>query len=606
MDSQELRRRFLEFFEKRGHAIVPSSSLVPDDPSVLLTTAGMQQFKPYYAELDPEKTIHPSIGKPVGLNAASCQKSFRTSDIDEVGDERHLTFFEMLGNFSFGGYFKKEAIQYAYEFITKELGLEISYVTVFEGKKSIGVSKDEESIAIWKSLDPNLKIEEQGMADVFWGPTGNSGPCGPTTEIYCKNAAGQDIEIWNIVFNQYFYPGSRQELDEGVAGKKLEPLKKSGVDTGMGLERLAMISQKKSTIFETDLFDFIMRGFPDSDKLPVRTRRILADHIRGMPFLISDGLRPSNKGAGYILRRLMRRVIAFTYTENIGTDPIHQLESVVNKYKEITDYRNLNFSVVEEVFRDEYEKFMKTLGPGRRTFEIEANKIKAQGGTLLLPGVTFNLYQSSGITIDILEDFAKKEDIEIDKKAFAKDLESHKEISRAGVERKFGGHGLILDTGELKAANEEELKIVTRLHTATHLVQAALRKVLGDGVHQAGSDITPERTRFDFTFDRKLTDEEVRQTESLVNEAIRQDLDMGYKEMPFQEAIALGALYSPREKYPDVVKVYSAQNPKTGEVFSRELCGGPHVQHTGEVGGFRIGKQESVSAGVRRIRGHLA
>ena len=215
MTSAEIRKRFLDFFEKRGHTIVPSSSLIPDDPSVLLTTAGMQQFKKYYAELDPTTTVHPSIGNPVGKNAASCQTSFRTSDIDEVGDERHLTFFEMLGNFSFGGYFKKEAITWAYEFITKEMGLPVSYVTIFEGKEDIGVPKDTEPRDIWKALDPKLDVREEGMDDVFWGPTGSSGPCGPTTEIYCKNGAGQDIEVWNIVFNQYFYPGSREELISG-------------------------------------------------------------------------------------------------------------------------------------------------------------------------------------------------------------------------------------------------------------------------------------------------------------------------------------------------------------------------------------------------------
>lgn len=577
---------------------MPSSSLVPDDPSVLLTTAGMQQFKKYY-------TGDANAIKDFGsLNTVSIQKCFRTSNIEEVGDETHNTFFEMLGNFSFEGYFKKEAIAYAYEFLTKEMGLTISFVTVFEGKDSIGVPKDEESIAIWKSLGiSDEKIKEQGMEDVFWGPTGNSGPCGPTTEIYCRNGAGQDVEVWNLVFNQYFYPGSREELDEGVSGKKLELLKKPGVDTGMGLERLATVVQKKNTIFETDLFDFIMQRFPD--QLPIRTRRILADHIRGIPFLISDGLRPSNKGAGYILRRLMRRVIEFTYDENIGADPVRQLEFVVNEYKKIPDYQNLDFSVVEKVFRDEYEKFMKTLGPIRREFEKEANRIKEQGERFMSPVIVFGIHQSTGATIDILHDLAKKEGVEINEEAFAKDQERHKEISSVGVARKFGGHGLLVDTGELKAANEEELQIVTRLHTATHLLQAALRKVLGEDVHQAGSDITPERTRFDFTFDRKLTDEEVRQTELLVQEAIRQNLDMGYKEMPFQEAIALGALYSPREKYPDAVKVYSAWDPKTGEVFSRELCGGPHVRHTGEVEGFRIGKQEAVSAGVRRIRGHL-
>ncbi|MDO8655135.1 MAG: alanine--tRNA ligase-related protein [bacterium] len=606
MDSQELRRRFLEFFEKRGHTIVPSSSLVPDDPSVLLTTAGMQQFKPYYAELDPETTMHPLIGKPVGLNAASCQKSFRTSDIDEVGDERHLTFFEMLGNFSFGGYFKEKAIALAHEFITKELGLAISYVTVFEGKDSIGVPKDEESKRIWQSLGVS-DIREEGMEDVFWGPTGSSGPCGPTTEIYCTNAAGQDIEIWNIVFNQYFYPGSRQELDEGVAGKKLEPLKKPGVDTGMGLERLAMISQKKSTIFETDLFEPLMSALP-SAWTDERVRRIVVDHARAVAFLIADGVRPLNKGAGYILRRLIRRSIVHvdlkhggsfsgtdTLSMGIDSDMKAVLEAVVEKYKGI--YPELKKDTIFSAFDDERKKFGLAFRQGLK----ELRKLERVDAA-----AAFKMFESYGLPLELIQEFSGEKALSITKEDFEKEMARHREVSRAGKERKFGGHGLLLDTGELKAANEDELKVVTRLHTATHLLQAALRKVLGEGVHQAGSDITPERTRFDFTFDRKLTSEEMRQTELLVNEVIQKNLDMGYKEMPFQEAVALGALYSPREKYPDVVKVYSAWNSETGEVFSRELCGGPHVQHTREVGGFRIGKQESVSAGVRRIRGHLA
>ena len=607
MESQELRRRFLEFFEKRGHTVVPSSSLVPDDPSVLLTTAGMQQFKPYYAELDPETTVHPSIGKPVGLNAASCQKSFRTSDIDEVGDEHHLTFFEMLGNFSFGGYFKEKAIALAHELITKELGLKISYVSVFEGKGSIGVSKDEDSRRIWKSLDPDLEIREEGMEDVFWGPTGSSGPCGPTTEIYCKNAAGQDIEVWNIVFNQYFYPGSRQELDEGVAGKKLEPLKKPGVDTGMGLERLAMVAQKKSTVFETDPFEPLVSALP-SAWTDERVKRIVVDHARAIAFLTADGVRPSNKGAGYILRRLIRRSIihvdlkqggsfsrADTLSMGVDSDMKAVLEAVIEKY--VSAYPELKKDIVFSVFDDERKKFGSAFREGLKELQ-KLERVDA--------AAAFKMFESYGLPLELSQEFAGEKASGVTKEDFEKEMERHKEVSRAGKERKFGGHGLLLDTGELKAANEEELKIVTRLHTATHLLQAALRKVLGETVHQAGSDITPERTRFDFTFDRKLTDEEVRQAEALVNEAIKQNLDMGYKEMPLQEAIALGALYSPREKYPDVVKVYSAWNPETGEVFSRELCGGPHVQHTGEIKGFKIRKQEAVSMGVRRIRGYLA
>lgn len=592
MTGKELRERFLQFFEERGHIIVPSSSLVPDDPSVLLTTAGMQQFKPYYAELDPTKTIHPSIGKPVGLNAVSCQKSFRTSDIDEVGDERHLTFFEMLGNFSFGGYFKKEAITYAYDFLVKELGLKISFVTVFEGKDSIGVPKDEESIAIWKSLDPGIKIVEQGMEDVFWGPTGNSGPCGPTTEIYCRNAAGQDIEVWNVVFNQYFYPGSREELDQGVAEKKLEFLKKPGVDTGMGLERLAMISQKTNTIFETDLFPPKTVFIPED--LEERVKRIIADHARAVMFLLADGVRPSNKEAGYVLRRIMRRMLVYQ-----SLHPMLLIESSIKEvqvlYQEF--YPEVRNEEIISEFKKEEEKFQSSLERGLKELERQA---------VIDAKTAFHLYESYGLPFEIIKELGGGKTETLSRADFEKEFAKHQEISRAGKEQKFGGHGLLLDTGELKATNEEELKIVTRLHTATHLLQAALRKILGESVHQAGSDISSARTRFDFTFDRKLSEEEVKQVEDLINGVIKKNMRMEYKELPFQTATQSGALYSLKETYPAIVKVYSVFDENTGEKFSSELCGGPHVQYTGEVGEFRIAKQEAVGQGVRRIRGVIS
>ena len=298
MDSAALRKKFLDFFAARGHAAVPSSSLIPDDPSVLLTTAGMQQFKKYYT--NPEMADRDFGSR----NTVSIQKSFRTSDIDEVGDGRHLTFFEMMGNFSFGGYFKKEAITYAFDFLTKEMGLAISYVTIFQGKEGISVPKDEESARIWRSLGIT-DIREEGMDDVFWGPTGASGPCGPTTEIYCKNSAGEDIEVWNIVFNEFFCSGSREELLAGNA--TLEPLATKGIDTGMGLERLAMCVQGKNDIFETDLYaplmDLVPSDFTDTQK------RVIADHARAAVFLLADGVRPSNKDREYVLRRLLRRPI---------------------------------------------------------------------------------------------------------------------------------------------------------------------------------------------------------------------------------------------------------------------------------------------------------
>lgn len=577
MTSEELRKRFLKFFKERGHTVVPSSSLLPDDPSVLLTTAGMQQFKPYYTgAADPLQSPHPTLdGKPLGSkNAASVQKSFRTSDIDEVGDERHLTFFEMLGNFSFGGYFKKEAIEYAYEFITKEMCLKIEYVSVFGGEPfdsaqgKSAIPADLESERVWKGIDPNLVVKQFGRADNFWGPTGSEGPCGPSTEIYVDG-----IEIWNVVFNQYY-----QHKDGN-----LEPLKIQGVDTGMGLERLAMVSQGKKHIFETDLFQSLI------DLLPVdmeeKKKRVLADHARGIAFLLSDRVTPSNKEAGYVLRRLMRRAIVY-YGD---LKPL--LKKVVDMYHSF--YPELNTEVVVSEFEKEYEKFNKSVKIGLRELEKTSN----------IDSITaFNLYQSYGLPYEIIKEFGQVRAQHLTRDNFQKELVKHQEISRAGKERKFGGHGLLLDTGELKAANEEELKIVTRLHTATHLLQASLRKILGEHVHQEGSDITAERTRFDFNFDRKLTPEEIEKVEDYINEMVEKNLDMSFELMPFEQAVQSGALYSKKEKYPATVKIYTAQDSKTREVFSKEFCGGPHVLHTAEVGKVKIVKEESVSSGIRRIR----
>ena len=547
MSSAELRKKFLEFFEKQGHKIVPSSSLIPDDPSVLLTTAGMQQFKKYYT--DPALAPAPNI--------ASIQKCFRTSDIDEVGDESHLTFFEMLGNFSFGGYFKEEAIKYAKEFL-ESVGLKIEYVSVFAGDDKTPF--DKESYEVWQKL--GIKdIRKASREDNFWGPTGTEGPCGPTTEIYING-----VEIWNIVFNEYYCK----------ADGTLEKLKTPGVDTGMGLERLAMVSQNKKNIFETDLFNALMRQASEED---VRKKRIIADHIRAIAFLISDGVQPSNKEQGYVLRRLMRRVISY------GAD-VYELLKVVADDKNYKHYK-LDFEKLVEIYNDENNNFAKALRLGLKELEkleLEVEKIDAKKA--------FDLYQNFGLPFEIIKDKVKN----LKREDFDKESEKHQEISRAGVEKKFGGHGLLLDTGELKAANEEELKKVTRLHTATHLLQAALRKVLGDAVEQRGSDITAERTRFDFTFGRKLTPAELKKVEDLVNEAISRALEVTMEEIDFEEAKKSGALHFFREKYPPRVKVWTAGD------FSREVCGGPHVKNTREVGKFVILKEEAVAAGVRRIR----
>lgn len=585
MKSSEVRKKFLEFFEKNGHVIVPSFSLIPDDPSVLLTTAGMQQFKPYYTgDADPLTTVHPTLGRPLGSkNAVSIQESFRTSDIDEVGDERHLTFFEMMGNFSFGGYFKEEAIKLAHEFLTNEMGLKIEYVTVFEGLDTIGVPEDTESQKIWKAIDPDVKIIKQGMDDVFWGPTGSAGPCGPTTEIYCKNGVGQDIEVWNIVFNEFFFPGSREELLAGNSGKKLERLKTPGVDTGMGLERLVMCVQKTKTVFETDLFLGITSKIQHGEiLLTEEKRRIIADHTRAMMFLISDGLRPSNKDRGYILRRLMRRIIL------LDINPRAIFLVIKNEYG--NTYPELDSDLAISVYNEEDLKFSKVLKRGIAILD-NVDKLDVKEA--------FRLYETYGVPFDVIRDFQKH----ITRDQFDEEFRKHQEISRAGFQAKFGGHGLYMKTGEVTIRDESEVEKVTRLHTATHLMHAALRAVLGPEVRQDGSDITVERTRFDFRFGRKVMPDELKKVEAWVNDAVGKNLTVKWEEMSYQEAIGQGALGFFKQKYPGRVKVYTMFDPVTNEAYSKELCGGPHVEHTAKVGRFRITKEESSSAGVRRIRG---
>ncbi len=569
MSSGEIRKNFLDFFKSRGHAAVPSSSLVPDDPSVLLTTAGMQQFKPYYiGKADPMLDFG-------SKNTASVQKCFRTSDIDEVGDQTHLTFFEMLGNFSFGGYFKKEAIHWAYEFIVNKLGIdrERVSVTVFSGDSDVPF--DKESYEVWHKEIGLLesRIKKHGRTDNFWGPTGNEGPCGPTTEIYVDG-----VEIWNLVFNEYY-----QNVN-----KSLRKLEAPGVDTGMGLERLAVMLQGVGDIFETDLFSPLISSIKEvKPGLDEKVLRVLADHLRASVFLIAGGVRPSNKEAGYILRRLLRRILVYGIKYDIHADlfPI-AAEAIKENYGQwYTEVKNT--TGILAVMSEEKSKFEKALALGVKEIE-KYGEISAKDA--------FYIYETFGLPWELLKELAPAKVKNLDKEAFEAEFKNHQEISRAGSEKKFGGHGLLLDTGELKASTPEEVEKVTRLHTATHLFQAALREVLGPEVHQMGSDITAERTRFDFSFNRKLTGGEIKKVEDLVNEAIQKDLPVSYRELPIEEAKNTGALYFFKEKYPEKVKVYSM-----GE-FSKEFCGGPHVANTLKVGKFKIAKQEAVGAGVRRIR----
>ncbi|MEK7629137.1 MAG: alanine--tRNA ligase [Patescibacteria group bacterium] len=592
MDSQEIRQRFLKFFEERGHKVVPSSSLVPTDPSVLLTTAGMQQFKPYFVgQKDP-------IVDFGSKNTVSVQKSFRTSDIDEVGDETHLTFFEMLGNFSFGGYFKEDAIKYAYEFITKEMGLTIDYVSVFEGDSE--VPADTESEQIWKSLGI-AKIEKFGRKDNFWGPTGAEGPCGPTTEVYVKPSTGSTgspqassgqvaVEVWNIVFNEYYMKPD----------KTLEPLKVKGVDTGMGLDRLAVMVQGKKNVFETDLLEPILKILPES--IDSHHKRIIADHLRASVFLLADGVMPSNKDRGYILRRLLRRIFTYEYIYKLSPQTGESLIiEVIKKYGDFyPELQNQKNNIIDMYF-GEWQGFKSVLERGLKVLEKE-NNIDAKKA--------FNFYETYGLPYDIIKEIAGVKAENLTLEGFEDQFKKHQEVSRAGAEKKFGGHGIT--EGDLTAVNAEEMKIKTRLHTATHLLNAALHKVLGDEVSQRGSDITTERTRFDFVFNRKLTDEEIKKVEDLVNGAISVNYPVKIETMPLEEAKKSGALYFYKGNFPEIVKVYSIGNssmdstssPQAGlePPFSREICGGPHVASTREIGKFKITKEESSSAGIRRIR----
>ena len=530
MDLAQIRQKFLKFFEERGHAVVPSSSLVPEgDSSVLFTTAGMQQFKPYYlGSKDPIKDFG-------SKNTVSIQKSMRTSDIDEVGDESHLTFFEMLGNFSFGGYWKKEAIEYAHEFITKEMGLKIDYVTVFEGEE--GVPEDTESAEIWKSIDSEIVIKKAGRKDNFWGPTGEEGPCGPTTEIYVNG-----LEIWNIVFNEYYQDKA----------KKLTKLEKLGIDTGMGLERLAMVSQNVSTLFETDLFANIISRLPD--EVPIRIKRIVADHTRAIEAMLGENLQPSNKDQGYVLRRLIRRVLMYE-----------------NKYV-------FKYVINSEVFDSERKKFNETLGSGLKQFERGVD-----------PFILFTTY---GFPIELTEEIAKEKGVAVDRKKFDEDFKQHQEISKAGMEQKF--------KGGLGGHSDMEVK----LHTATHLLHQALHDVLGDEVGQKGSNITPERLRFDFSFPRKMTEEEKKRVEEIVNKKIAAALPVQHSVLQKEEALKTGARHFFDQKYPDEVSIYYI-GESLESAYSKEFCGGPHVANIGELGHFRITNEESSSAGVRRIKAVL-
>lgn len=600
MTSNELRQKFLDFFQAKGHKIVPSSSLLPTDPSVLFTTAGMQQFSLY---LSGNKDVETDFGN---RHLASCQKCFRTGDIEEIGDDTHHTFFEMLGNWSIGqdekGYFKEGAIKYALDFLINELGIDKSRltVTIFQGEGNI--PKDEEAFKIWIANGiPVERIKEFGKADNFWGPVSDIGPCGPCSEIYydrgedfgCgKDGCGPNcdyckrfVEIWNLVFMQY----NKNEKGE------YELLPQTNIDTGIGFERLIALLQNKKSAYETDIFSGVIKEIEqDSGKKYEDNKkifRVIADHARSATFLLSEGVIPSNLGQGYVLRRILRRAIRYGKLINLQSGfLISLIDIVIEKYKDVYPELIKNNEIIKIGIKEEEQKFEKTLQSGLKKIE---ELLELKHSEILTANEVFDLYQSYGFPIELTEEIADERGFRIDKQGIKDLMKKHQEMSRAGAEKKFGGVG--------KDAGEEGAK----LHTATHLLHSALRKILGSYVEQMGSDINMERLRFDFKHPQKLTVEEIKQIEDLINQKIKEDLLIKKQEMPLNEALNSGALAFFKEKYPDTVRVWTIYNPITNEVFSKEICAGPHAESTGKLGCLKIIKEESSSAGVRRIKAIL-
>ena len=592
--SDQLRKLFLDFFQSKGHAVIPSASLIPEnDPTVLFTTAGMHPLVPY---LMGQK--HPS-----GNRLVNVQKCIRTGDIDDVGDASHLTFFEMLGNWSLGDFFKKEMIPWSWEFLTSKewLGLDPDKLafSVFEGDET--APRDIESHDLWVQCGvPEDRIYYLPRENNWWGPAGQTGPCGPDTEMFvitdkepcgpdCSPACscGRFLEIWNDVFMQY-----NKQADGTYA-----PLAQKNVDTGMGLERTVLVLNGKKTVYETDLFTGIIgkieklsgKTYADADEETVRAFRIVADHIRTATFILGDprAVTPSNVDQGYVLRRLIRRAVRFGMQlglEEGFTADISQV--IIDQYKAVYPELQQHSAFVLEQLVLEEKRFQRTLTQGMREFEKVYARIMANPDAprTIDSRDTFKLYDTYGFPIEITMELAKERGLHVDREAFDERFRQHQEKSQAGAEQRF--------KGGLADASEQ----TTRLHTATHLLHAALRKVLGEDVHQKGSNITAERLRFDFTFGRKMTKEELAEVEALVNEAIQAHHPITMKEMTVEEAKELGAIGLFESKYGERVRVY-----KMGDV-STEICGGPHAENTGDLQSFKIQKEESSSAGVRRIR----
>lgn len=587
MNSSEIREKFLNFFKNREHHILESAPLViRDSESVtgvtLFNTAGMQPLVPYLLGLE----------HPKGKRLASSQKCIRTVDIDEVGDNTHLTFFEMLGNWSLGDYFKEEAIRWSYEFLTSKkegLGLdpERIYVTVFEGNKN--APKDDDAANIWREIIPENRIYFMDEKSNWW-QAGEDSPCGPDTEMYYDvtgklgdltkeefieaDKKEQVVEIWNDVFMQY----------EKKAGKIVGNLPRHAVDTGAGLERLTIVVNGYKSVYGTDLFkDLIGKIEKESNNFDIKSARIIADHIKASTFIIAEGIIPSNTEHGYVLRRLLRKSIVLS--DKIGFENITDISNIVCEiYKET--YKELEkINEIEKVIREEIDRFRKTIKNGLKEFEKKES-------TRMSGKDAFLLFSTYGFPIELTLDIAKEKGIEVDLDEFNSEMKKHKEKSRTAAEGKFKG-GL-----------QERGEIETKYHTATHLLHKALRDVLGDHVEQKGSNINSERLRFDFSHHQKMTDEEKDQVEKIVNQKIEENLTVNRIEMNYDDAIKTGALHFFGDKYGDIISIYYIGD-SIEDAYSKEFCGGPHIENTGVLGKFRIKKEEASSAGVRRIKAVL-
>jgi len=583
VERTDLIKKYIKFFESKNHKEIPNSSLIPvNDPTVLFTTAGMHPLVPY---LTGQK-------HPLGKRLVNVQRCIRTDDIEEVGDNTHHTFFEMLGNWSLGDYFKKEAIEFSFEFLTKILKIPLDKlaVTCFAGDKDS--EKDQESYKMWVSLGiPEERIAFLPKKNNWWGPAGQVGPCGPDTEMFywSKNSKvpkkfdpedNNWVEIWNDVFMQY------EKNKEG----NYNPLKQKNVDTGMGVERTVAALNNLDDNYETTLFKPIIEEIEKISHKKYQENkkemRIIADHIKAAVFIISDGISPSNTGQGYILRRLIRRAIRYGKILNIEVNFITKIsEKIFKIYKDYSDLENNKNNIIIKLDEEE-NKFRKTVERGIRQFEkISAEQKHLSGKDAFL------LFQSYGFPIEMTEEMCNEKNIKLNKKEFQEEYEKHQQLSRT------------TSAGMFKSGLSDHSEKTTKLHTTTHILNEALSRVLGPEVAQRGSNITQERTRFDFVFSRKLTDKEIEEIEEIANKVVKKGLTMKSEELSYKEAISSGAKGEFGHKYPEKVSVYTIidKDEKKG-YFSREICTGPHVKNTKEIGKIKIIEQSSVSAGIRRIK----